>query len=70
MKHVLGTALALLIGMINHATKGKDMKEKFNQYREGLITQAELFLLLEMNQIHGAIDNENRFCGYDYKNQE
>ena len=56
------------------------MKEKFRQYREGMITQDEWFVWLETHQIHGAIRNTEIFwlfpnapdayCGYDYKNQK
>ena len=53
----------------------KNCKEKFNQYREGLITQEELLVWLETHQIHGAIRNTeinapDTYCGYDYKNQK
>lgn len=45
------------------------MEKTINQFKQGLITEKELFGKLEKAYINGSFQSDSSFIGFDYRNQ-
>ena len=44
--------------------------KRLAQFQQGLITEAEMYQILDKVQIRGAMQNSAHYVGYDYHHQE